>query len=272
MALDLVTRAESTGPAFVLELDDFTSPTLAVALHDGARLRPEVAERLALEERVRRREEDPFSGVWAGISPNRIVVLRSRFEVDLNRPPERSVYVEPEDSWGLSIWASPPDAGLLARSYEEHARFYATVKGVLDRLVQRHGRVLVLDLHSYNHRRGGAHAPPADPSDNPALNVGTGSMPRARWAHVVDAFMDAAASCRLDGQAVDVRENVRFFGGYFPTWVHRTYPTSACALALEVKKTFMDEWTGRVDVGRLWAWREILQLGVNAARRALESS
>ena len=44
-----------------------------------------------------------------------------------------------------------------------------------------------------------------------------------------------------------MRENVKFRGGYLSTWVHQTFPTSGVALALEFKKTFMDEWSGRAD-------------------------
>jgi N-formylglutamate deformylase len=40
---------------------------------------------------------------------------------------------------------------------------------------------------------------------------------------------------------------VKFFGGHFPRWIHATFPGQACALAVEFKKTFMDEWTGELD-------------------------
>jgi hypothetical protein len=43
---------------------------------------------------------------------------------------------------------------------------------------------------------------------------------------------------------LDVRENVRFQGGHLSRWVATHYPTTACVLAVELKKTFMDEWTG----------------------------
>ena len=49
------------------------------------------------------------------------------------------------------------------------------------------------------------------------------------------------------GRRLDVRENVRFKGANLDRWVHERYPETGCALALEFKKTFMDEWTGRVD-------------------------
>ncbi|MGH7128228.1 MAG: N-formylglutamate amidohydrolase, partial [Planctomycetaceae bacterium] len=60
------------------------------------------------------------------------------------------------------------------------------------------------------------------------------------------------------GRRLDVRENVRFRGGHFPGWIHETFPDCGCALAIEVKKVFMDEWTGEVDARRFDALRAAL--------------
>jgi len=46
---------------------------------------------------------------------------------------------------------------------------------------------------------------------------------------------------------MDVRENVKFQGGYFSSWVNSTFAGAGCALAVEFKKVFMDEWTGEPD-------------------------
>ena len=46
---------------------------------------------------------------------------------------------------------------------------------------------------------------------------------------------------------MDVRENVRFRGGELSRWVNERYRDRGCALAIEFKKMFMDEWTGTVD-------------------------
>jgi hypothetical protein len=45
--------------------------------------------------------------------------------------------------------------------------------------------------------------------------------------------------------------NVRFRGGELSRWVNARYCDRGCALAIEFKKTFMDEWTGTVDDARL---------------------
>ena len=46
---------------------------------------------------------------------------------------------------------------------------------------------------------------------------------------------------------VVARENVVFEGRGLAWWVHDRYPRVGCVLALEFKKTFMDEWTGVVN-------------------------
>jgi N-formylglutamate deformylase len=49
------------------------------------------------------------------------------------------------------------------------------------------------------------------------------------------------------GRRLDVRENVKFFGGQLARNVHEAFPYSVCVLAIEVKKFFMNEWTGELD-------------------------
>jgi hypothetical protein len=112
---------------------------------------------------------------------------------------------------------------------------------------RRYGRFVVLDIHAYNHRRGGPDAEPDDPVANPDVNVGTGSLDRDRWGHVVDRFI---ADLSSHPAALDVRENVRFKGRHLAAWVHERFAGSGCCLALEFKKTFMDEWTGSMHVER----------------------
>lgn len=228
-----------------LESDD--GPLVAAAIHDGHDVRAEVGELLAISESGRLREEDPFTSRWTAVAPTRITGLKSRFEVDLNRPREKAVYVEPEDAWGLTVWRETPPDGLVERSLEEYDRFYAAMRDLFTTMVKRFGRLVVLDLHSYNHRRDGADSPSADPRANPQVNVGTGSMDRDLWAPVVDRFIAGLAAYDFPGGCLDVRENVKFTGGHFSRWIHGEFPGKICALAVEFKKFFMDEWTGQPD-------------------------
>jgi N-formylglutamate amidohydrolase len=244
-------------------------PAVATAIHDGHELRPELHRMIALADAERLREEDPFTRAWTVIAPTRVVVHRSRFEVDLNRPREGSVYRTPAECWGLDLWRDPPGSDVLERSYAEYDGFYAHMGQLFDRLVRAHGRFVVFDLHSYNHRRGGPHAPEDDPAANPEVNLGTGSLDRVRWNAVVETFLEAVRGQRVGGRPLDVRENVRFKGGWFSTWIHRSYPETGVALAIEVKKTFMDEWTGEPDAERIVAIGQALGRAVAPVVQAL---
>lgn len=245
-------------------------PIVAVAIHAGHALRPEVAERMRLTDAERLREEDPFTGEWTKIVGTTVVAHRSRFEVDLNRPREGAVYARPEQSWGLEVWTSRLPAGVIERSLEIRARFYAMFEALLEEKRRRHGRFVVYDIHSYNHRREGPGGVPADPAVNPDVNVGTGTMVRERWAGVVNRFIADLRAVGSDMVALDVRENVKFKGGYLSQFVHERFPDAGCALAIEFKKTFMDEWTGEPDEARIAWLREALASTVPGVMGELE--
>jgi hypothetical protein len=231
----------------IWRLERGDGPLVAMAIHSGHSVRDEVAALMSIDERSRLREEDPFTGEWAAVAPTRCVVLRSRFEVDLNRPRERAVYRKPGDAWGLKVWRHDPPDGLVARSLDEYDAFYEAMHVLLEDIERSHGRFVVLDLHSYNHRREGPRGPAADEAGNPQVNVGTGTIDRARWGRLVDRFIADLGAHDFPGGALDVRENVKFRGGRFAGWVHEEFPETGCALAIEFKKFFMDEWTGEPD-------------------------
>lgn len=244
-------------------------PVVGVALHAAHRISPDVAPMLALDEPTRLREEDPYTELWACAGDVRVIAVRSRFEVDLNRSRERAMYLGPEHAWGLSVWRNQPPAHVVERARALHDRFYGELRTLLDDVAARFGRFVVLDIHSYNHRRGGPHSAPEDPADNPEVNVGTGSMDREFWAPVVDSFIETLSQESFFGRRLDVRENVRFKGGYLARWVHANYPRRGCALALEWKKFYMDEWTGRADPDVVIEIGRVLSRAVAAVRRSL---
>src|SRR5689334_21156460 len=86
------------------EFTEGSSALLVTAIHAGSAMRSSLQALCALDAAQRLREEDPFTDRWTRISDNRIVGLRSRFEVDLNRPREKAVYRVPADCWGLQAW------------------------------------------------------------------------------------------------------------------------------------------------------------------------
>src|SRR5262245_25824243 len=167
----------SQSRAWKVELGN--GPLVACAIHDGHDVRPAIAECLRLGSLERLYEEDPYTGTWTSIAPTRIIGQRSRFEVDFNQPREKAVYITPADAWGLDVWRCPPSAEMVAESLQTYDEFYSHVQTILEQLVARHSKVVVFDLHSYNHIRGGMGGVPADPEGNPEINLGTGTMDRA---------------------------------------------------------------------------------------------
>ncbi|MCH5717488.1 N-formylglutamate amidohydrolase [Niabella hibiscisoli] len=91
-------------------MKDFTivnrnTPILAFALHDGHEIDDALRPYLLLDEQGRAREEDPYTGYMISELPvTTILVHGSRFQLDLNRTKEKSVYAKPEDAWGLKVW------------------------------------------------------------------------------------------------------------------------------------------------------------------------
>ena len=255
---------------FISEIYPGEGPLIATAIHDGHILRPEVAALINLGDKQRLQEEDPFTSVWTSIANVSIIGLRSRFEVDLNRPREKAVYIKPEDAWGLNVWKHEPTKKFIANSLFIYDDFYRTVFDIFTKMLKKYQHLVVFDLHSYNFRREGPHGPPASPELNPEVNIGTGTMDRNFWAPVVDQFIDDLRAYNYFSRNLDVRENIKFKGGNFSRWIHDTFPESVCSIAVEFKKFFMDEWTGEPDQNQIKEIGQALKSTVPGILKTLE--
>ena len=245
-------------------------PIVATAIHDGHDLRPEIAAAMKLPDADRLREEDPFTGQAIVDVPTHIVAHRSRFEFDLNRAPADAVYRTAEQSWGLEVWHGECDDRLCARSLDIHASYYRMLGALLDDVAARHDRFVLIDVHSYNHRRDGPDGAPSPQAEAPDINIGTFSMPRDQWAFLIDPLMEAMRDFDFNGRHLDVRENIAFQGkGEQTRFVHDRYPGRGCAIALEFKKFFMDEWTGEPDRRELAAMRRFIAFTAETAEKLL---
>ncbi len=234
------------------------SPLIGTAIHNGHHVRPELVDHYALGAEGRLREEDPYTEYFIRDVSNRIVFHRSRFEIDLNRARDEAVYLRPEQAWGLRVWNAGLSQPLVDASLAIHDAYYAMLEQTLAGLEAMHGGFVLLDIHSYNHRREGPEIA-TDPQRAPVLNIGTFSMDRERWAPLVDGFIEALASQTVDGDFIDVRENVAFAGkGEQTRFVHERFADTGCAIAIEFKKVFMDEWTGKPHLDRLEQFRKAL--------------
>jgi hypothetical protein len=228
-----------------LQLGD--SPIVATAVHSGHDMRPDILEICALSDAERFREEDPFTDSLASVAATHLVPTVSRFEVDLNRARAEAIYQLPKDCWGLNLWKKELRESLIGDSLKYYDAYYDRFYSLLVEVEKKFGSFVVLDIHSYNFRRTGPDQAPEDPEKNPEVNVGTGTMDRNYWAPVVDRFIADLKNFNFDGRSLDVRENIKFRGRQGPSFVHQNFPKTGCALALEFKKIFMDEWTGELN-------------------------
>jgi len=76
---------------------------------------------------------------------------------------------------------------------------------------------------------------------------------------VVERFIKDLRDFDFLGRHLDVRENVKFQGRQLAHWIHQRFPESACVLAVEFKKFFMDEWTGEGYESEIQAIHDALQ-------------
>lgn len=220
------------------------SPLVITAIHDGHKVRDELKDSFSLSEAERLREEDPFTGIWTGFSKNRIIVHHSRFEVDVNRSREKAVYQIPEDAWGLKVWKVKLSTEILEESLKIYDDFYQTAARYFDELFTQKREIVVYDIHSYNHRREGKEIE-ANPIENPEINLGTLNMDPELWKPIVDTLLKSFRDFNYKGRNLDVRENIKFKGGYFGKWLFERYGKAICPISIEFKKIFMDEHTGQ---------------------------
>jgi N-formylglutamate deformylase len=254
------------------EVKEGPGPFIAAAIHEGHKLRDELHPYINLDEKERLREEDPFTGIWAEIAETTIKGKYSRFEVDLNRPRTKAVYKTPEDAWGLHVWKEQLPDELVDKSIEKYDNFYQNLKKIFDDKTEKYGGILVYDFHSYNHLRDGKDKRPADPKQNPEINLGTVNMNRKRWEPVIVALTTGIQSFNYFKKSLDVRENVKFKGGYFSQWIYENYPEKSCVIAIEVKKFFMDEWTGIPDYKQINLLKKVFESTVPDVLAAFQKS
>jgi N-formylglutamate amidohydrolase len=247
------------------------SPIVATALHCGHELRAGLKENMALDELERLREEDPFTDIFTQIAKNRVTDDHTRFEVDFNRPRDKAVYREPDDAWGLHVWHSALSKTEIKESLSSYDLFYKELKTYFGNIIKEYGYVVVLDIHSYNHRRAGPLAPYDDPLLNPDINIGTKTLENPeKWHYLIESVIEGMKAYDYLGRELDVRENVKFYGGYFAQWIHQNFYPNACVLSIEFKKFFMDEWSGKEDVKQIEEIKKMLKAILPIIDKALD--
>lgn len=223
------------------------SPIIITAIHDGHIIPDEIKEFMLLNEGGRFREEDPFTGDMANISGiNKVIVQSSRFYTDLNRAKEKSIYIKPKDAWGLNVWNTNTPPSIFEKINSFYDGFYSDLKELIEGVIQQYGHFFILDIHSYNHKRENAQTE-APIESHPEINLGT-FYNSEKWDSILDQFKGYLSHCKIQNKYPDVRNNIIFKGGGMAQWVIQHFGEKGAVVSVEFKKTFMDEWTGRVNL------------------------
>ncbi len=222
-----------------------SGPLISLALHDGHFIDEDLLIHIALDEHERFREEDPYSAEIANLPITQVVVHSSRFMIDLNRPKDKAIYRHEEDAWGLKVWKEQFPESLKSTLMSYYNHFYQQIENLIKEKIKSYGYFLILDIHSYNHRRESPFKV-SPSSESPEINLGT-FYNHAKWQPICKEFLGYLSACKIADEFPDVRENIVFKGGGFTQWVNKNYGDQGCVISIEFKKTFMDEWTGRAN-------------------------
>lgn len=212
---------------FVVTSPDASTPVLVEVPHAGLLLPPEIAADLLIPPSDALRDADPFvdrlvEGTSAA-GATRLVARLSRYVVDLNRaaddvgtdvvrdhpaprPTQARGVVWATTTDGRALWRQPIDQARLSqrltRYYEPyHARLSELVQG----LRERHGRVIVLCVHSMPSSARGARR--AD------------VVPGTRGRSTASSRVIDAVDAHFGAHHLSVRHDDPYRGGYTTgTW------------------------------------------------------
>lgn len=231
---------------------------LAVVLHSGNRVRPEMIEIMDVTGEDRSREEDLYMDLFVKDFPIHLIARDSRFEYDLNWEIEKAIYPFDGKKWGLRVWKRYLDAIEAEESYKKYREFHALLELVLDHIMAEHRCAILFDIHSFCYQRENKVKWWED--SKPEINLGTRYINRDFFSPLIDLFLDGMSGATLDGQTLRIVENDIFPGGYLTRKFARSHNRQVLVLAIEYKKIYMDERTGELFNNKLHTLKENLLL------------
>ncbi len=226
-------EAVSEDYSFTLKIEDYV-PFVCGAVHDGHQFRKSLWENCLHTEYERWYEEDPCTKEMVQSHPIVIAGCDSRFEYDLNRPPETAVF---DTAWGKQLWREPLMDTEKQHSLEKHANFYQVVHALIGKLESKHGGALVFDMHSYNWKRWDREVP--------TWNLGTININTKKFGRIISSWSRKLGSIDLpNGIQPSSKINDTFQGnGHFLKYITWNFDHTL-VLATEIAKVYCDELTG----------------------------
>lgn len=218
--------------SFTIKIDRYV-PYVCTAIHNGSNIRPELANKIALDEYERWYEEDPHTADFIASMPITIVGNDSRFEYELNR--KDPIY---EEAWGKKIWKKPLTKKEKNISELKHANYYMVTHALIEKLESMFGASLVYDVHSYNHKRWDREVP--------VFNIGAECIDHKKHDGFVENWRNELGNIKLEGLTIESKINDVFFGrGYNLEYITSNFKNTL-VLATEISKIYCDEETGEI--------------------------
>lgn len=225
-------NAVSEDYAFTLKIDGYL-PYACAAVHDGQQFRKSLWDNCLHTAYDRWYEEDPETKNMIKSHPIVIAACDSRFEYDLNRPPEEAIF---ETAWGKQLWKQPLADIEKEKSLQKHHNFYEVVQALISKLEEKFGVCVVYDMHSYNWQRWDRKVP--------TWNLGTSNIDNDRFGNQVELWRELLSSIKLPHNIKQsAKINDTFQGnGYFLKFITHNFQNTL-VLATEIAKVYCDEYT-----------------------------
>lgn len=225
-------EATSTDNSFRIKINRYV-PYCCMAIHDGSNLRPELADKINVDDYQRWYEEDPHTGNFIDSLPITLVGLDSRFEYDLNRRPEECIF---DEAWGQKVWKKKLTPKERQLSLRKHQQFYKVVYALVAKLNHLYQSCIVFDIHSYNYKRWDREVP--------LFNIGAEKVDAQQFNKYVNHWQKELAEIELTGIENTTAVNDVFYGrGYNLEFISQNF-NNVLVLATEVKKVYCNELTG----------------------------
>jgi hypothetical protein len=217
--------------SFTIKIDTYV-PFMCAAIHDGHQFRQELWNNCLHKEYDRWYEEDPETKRMIDTQPIVLAGMDSRFEYDLNRPPEEAVF---ETAWGKQLWKNPLPAEMKQKSLDKHHNFYRVVHALISQLESKFVNCVVYDMHSYNWQRWDREVP--------TWNLGTTNINNERFGAMVEIWRQSLSNIQLPNNIKSTANiNDTFFGnGYFLKYITANFKNTL-VLATEIAKVYCDEY------------------------------
>ena len=217
--------------SFTIKIEDYV-PYVCAAIHDGHQFRKELWDNCLHTEYDRWYEEDPETKNMISSHPIVIAGCDSRFEYDLNRPPEEAVF---ETAWGKQLWKTPLPEAQKQASLAKHKAFYDVVHALIEAIESKYGVAIVYDMHSFNWKRWDREVP--------TWNLGTTNVDNERFGDDIETWRQSLSELNLPNNIKSTALiNDTFFGnGYFLKFITNSFKNTL-VLATEIAKVYCDEY------------------------------